>query len=187
MSRSFDKPLLLPTPVETWRYTGRFSSAGQEPLPSGAGGRATAGRDDHLAIARRRAALGRLGAADGLPISRLMRMVEDAAPPLVRAAEQESWEDAASGFLRRDVSPPAEALSGHVIEGRLRPGAVLRYETPPVRALEHHLVLREGGLVMEVSGTAYRLEPGDCLRYRLDGPTAFRAGPDGAAYLLFML
>lgn len=131
--------------------------------------------------------LGRLGAAYGLPISRLMRMVEDAAPPLVRAAEQEIWEDAASGFLRRDVSPPAEALSGHVIEGRLRPGAVLRYETPPVRALEHHLVLREGGLVMEVSGTAYRLEPGDCLRYRLDGPTAFRAGPDGAAYLLFML
>ena len=70
---------------------------------------------------------------------------------------------------------------------RRRPGAVLRYETPPGRALEHHLVLREGGLVMEVSGTAYRLEPGDCLRYRLDGPPALRAGPAGAAYLLFML
>ena len=131
--------------------------------------------------------LGRLGAVYGLPMSRLMRMVEDEAPPLIRVGEQEVWEDAESGFFRRDVSPPAEELSGHVIEGRLRPGAVLRYEQPPVRALEHHLVLGEGTLVMEVSGIAYRLEPGDCLRYRLDGPTVFRAGPQGAAYLLFIL
>jgi hypothetical protein len=56
-----------------------------------------------------------------------------------------------------------------------------------VRALEHHLVLQEGDLVMEVSDTAYRLAPGDCLRYRLAGPTVFRAGGEGAAYLLFIL
>ena len=131
--------------------------------------------------------LGRLGAVYGLPMSRLMRLVEDEAPPLIRRTEQEVWEDAESGFFRRDVSPPAQELSGHVIEGRLRPGAVLRYDRPPVRALEHHLVLQDGDLVMEVSDTAYRLAPGDCLRYRLDGPTVFRAGPEGAAYLLFIL
>lgn len=131
--------------------------------------------------------LGRLGAVYGLPMSRLMRLVEDEASPLILRHEQEVWEDAETGFLRRDVSPPAEPLAGHVIEGRLRPGAELRYDRPPVRALEHHLVLQSGALEMEVSDTAYSLAPGDCLRYRLDGPTVFRAGPAGAGYLLFIL
>jgi len=131
--------------------------------------------------------LGRLGAVYGLPISRLMRMAEGETAPLVRKMDQDVWEDAESGFFRRDVSPPADDLSGHVIEGRMRPGAVLRYDRTPVQDLEHHLVLQEGDLIMEVADTSYRLAPGDCLRYRLDGSTVFRAGADGAAYYIFIL
>lgn len=131
--------------------------------------------------------LGRLCAAYGLPMSRLMRMVEGAPVPLVPAAQQEDWTDPATGFRRRAVSPPAAWLSGEVIEARLPPGTCIRYETPPVAGLEHHLVLRSGQLEMQIGDVTHALSPGDCLRYVLDGPSAFRSGPEGAVYLLFMV
>ncbi|MWB76553.1 helix-turn-helix domain-containing protein [Pseudooceanicola sp. 216_PA32_1] len=131
--------------------------------------------------------LGKLCAAYGLPMSRLMRMIEGAPAPLVPLAAQEDWIDPATGFRRRAVSPPAAWLSGEVIEGHLPPDTVIRYAAPPVMGLEHHLILREGALEMEIGATTHSLRPGDCLRYVLDGPTAFRGGPEGALYLLFMV
>ncbi len=48
-------------------------------------------------------------------------------------------------------------------------------------------MLQSGKLTMELGEAAHDLAPGDCLRYRLDGGNTFRAGPDGAGYLLFVL
>ena len=131
--------------------------------------------------------LGRLAAAHGLPTSRLMQMAEDEAPALIPRAAQEVWEDAATGFRRRSVSPPAAGLAGHVVESTLAPHACVRYDRPPVAALEHHLVVLDGSLTHEADGATNTLGAGDCVRYRLTGASAFRAGAEGARYLVFVI
>ncbi len=132
--------------------------------------------------------LGKLCAAHGLTASRLMAMAEESFAPLVAPASQPVWTDPATGYERRSVSPPAPGLSGEVLRCRLPPGARIAYERPPVDGLEHHLVMVEGGLEMTVEGTAHRLSPGDCLRYRLHGATVFEADREaGATYFLFLV
>lgn len=146
--------------------------------------RATLSRIENAEVSPTAAALGRLCAAHGLTLSRLMRLVEDAFPPLVRRAEQAVFADAAAGFRRRAVSPPARDLAGEAIDCTLAAGARIAYDAPPRQGLEHHLCLLEGALEVTVGGRAHDLAPGDCLRYQLAGPSAF-ATAAGARYLLF--
>jgi uncharacterized cupin superfamily protein len=54
-----------------------------------------------------------------------------------------------------------------------------------VQGLEQHIWMLGGTLALTVDGRTHRLEPGDCLRFRLFGPTRFETpGPDDARYLL---
>jgi hypothetical protein len=54
-----------------------------------------------------------------------------------------------------------------------------------VQGLEQHIWMLDGTLALTVDGNAHRLEPGDCLRFRLFGPTRFAApGPGDAHYAL---
>jgi transcriptional regulator with XRE-family HTH domain len=150
--------------------------------------RATLSRMENAEVSPSAEALGKLCAAYRMPMSRLIRMVEQDFAALVPADGQTVWHDPATGFARRTVSPPAEALRGEVIAGTLPAGARIAYDTPPVEGLEHHLVLQSGRLTLTVDGTDHVLTPGDCLRYRLRGPTAFQAGTDAPAhYLLFLV
>lgn len=150
--------------------------------------RATLSRLENAEVSATAAVLARLCAAHSISLSRLMHLVEDEAPPVVRRADQPVWADTAEGFVRRSVSPPASPLAGEVIEGTLAPGARIAYDGPPRPGLEHHLVLLEGALAVTVDGTRHEIQPGDCLRYRLDGPSAFETLPgQGARYLLFMV
>lgn len=150
--------------------------------------RATLSRLEHADVSPTAEVLGKLCAAYGLPMSRLMTMVEDQYTAYIPAKTQEVWQDPASGFERRSVSPPATTLAAEVLEGRLKPGTVLRYDAPPRRGQEHHLILQSGALMLTIEGTTHNLQPGDCLRYRLYGPSEFRTPPDTAAqYLLFLV
>jgi hypothetical protein len=125
--------------------------------------------------------------AYGLTVSRLMHLVEEGFAPLIKLADQPVWQDPETGFHRRSVSPPAQGLAGEVIEGTLKPGTHIAYETPPRPGLEHHLVLLEGALTLTTEGRTHQLGPGDCLRYQLFGGNAFTAGKKGARYLIFMV
>jgi transcriptional regulator with XRE-family HTH domain len=149
--------------------------------------RATLSRLENAEVSATASVLGKLGTAYGLTVSRLMHLVEEGFAPLLKRADQPVWQDQASGFHRRAVSPPAQGLAGEVIEGTLRPGAEIVYETPPRPGLEHHLVLLEGALTLTIAGRINPLEPGDCLRYQLFGGNAFKAGKKGARYLIFMV
>ncbi|MFW5833340.1 MAG: helix-turn-helix domain-containing protein [Pseudomonadota bacterium] len=150
--------------------------------------RATLSRLERVEVSATAAVLGRLAAAFGLTPSRLLQLAEDEGAPLVRRQEQPLWVDPETGFRRRSVSPPAAGFVGEVIEGVLPAGVRLVYPAPPQSGLEHHLVLLEGALMLEVAGKAHRLEPGDCLRFRLTGANAFATPADQAArYLLFVL
>ncbi|MEH6631177.1 MAG: XRE family transcriptional regulator [Halopseudomonas aestusnigri] len=150
--------------------------------------RATLSRMEKCEVSPTAAVLGRLCKAYGLTMSRLMAMIEADHQPLVVKSEQPVWRDDATGFERRSVSPPAENLSCEVLECRLLPGAEIDYPGPAKKGLEHHLVLREGGLEITLEGIVHILNPGDCLRYKLHGANSFRADQKlGARYLLVVL
>ena len=149
--------------------------------------RATLSRLENAEVSATASALGKLAAVYGLTVSRLMHLVEEGFQPLVKRAAQPVWEDKASGFHRRSVSPPAQGLAGEVIEGTLKPGAEIAYDAPPRPGLEHHLVLLEGELSLTIEGRRHDLAPGDSLRYQLFGPSVFLAGKKSARYLIFMV
>ena len=118
--------------------------------------------------------LGKLCTAYQRTMSRLLAEVEQEPAAVVRAADQPVWRDDASGFTRRLVSPPHPGLRGEVIEGTLRVGADIAYETPPVPGLEQHVWLLEGAVEITTDGQSYVVEEGDCLRWRLSGAARFR-------------
>lgn len=150
--------------------------------------RASLSRLENAEVSATAVVLGKLCAAFGLPVSRLMRLVEEGGPPVVRAAAQEVWRDPETGMRRRAVSPPAAHLAGEVVECLLEPGTGIAYERPPRLGLEHHLWLVEGRLRVSLGGTVHDLAPGDCLRYRLEGASRFETSAGcGARYVLFLV
>lgn len=150
--------------------------------------RATLSRLENAEVSPTASVLGRLCAAFGLTLTRLVASVDEGFRPLVPAAAQAVWRDPSVGFERRSVSPPSQGLGGEVLECRLAPGARIDYPAAPRDGLEHHLLLCEGRLEVTVEGCRHALRPGDCLRYRLCGPSAFATPADrGARYYLFLV
>ena len=150
--------------------------------------RATLSRLENAEVSPTASVLGKLCAAYGLTLSRLMHMVEGDFAPLVPRNEQAEWRDRSVGFRRRSVSPPSQMLAGEALECEIEAGQRIEYDRAPRQGLEHHLLLLEGQLEVTVGGQTYALKPGDCLRYQLFGPSAF-ATPSRrkARYVLFMV
>ena len=150
--------------------------------------RATLSRLENAEVSPNASVLGRLCAAYGMTMSRLMRMVEEEFEPVIRREAQWVWHDQAVAFERRSVSPPNAGLAGEVIECRLGPGTRISYPRPSRPGLEHHLVMLEGRLRLTVNGAPHDVGTGDCLRYQLHGATEFETPDDiGARYILFMV
>ncbi|WP_223611562.1 helix-turn-helix domain-containing protein [Phyllobacterium calauticae] len=150
--------------------------------------RATLSRLENAEVSPTAQVLGKLCSTYGLTMSRLMHMVEDEFAPLISRDAQAVWIDPSVGFKRRSVSPPAQTLAGEMLECELDPGVRISYDNPPRPGLEHHLLLIEGQLEVAVDGQTHALNPGDCLRYQLFGPSAFATSEhSGARYVLFML
>ena len=150
--------------------------------------RATLSRLENGDVSPTTVVLGKLCAAYGLAMSRLLRMVEDDFAPLLRRAQQNVWTDPETGFRRRCVSPPSRALAGEALECELGAGVTIAYATSPRPGMEHHLLLQDGKLNVTVDGRSHALQAGDCLRYQLHGASAFTTPPDsGAHYFLFIV
>jgi transcriptional regulator with XRE-family HTH domain len=150
--------------------------------------RATLSRLENAEVSPTASVLGKVCAAYGLTLSRLMHLVEGEFAPVVRRGAQPVWADASVGFVRRSVSPPAQMLAAEVLECTLEPGTRIAYDETPRPGLEHHLVLVEGALEVTVGGQCHALKPGDCVRYQLFGPSVFVTPKGtGARYMLFMV
>jgi len=150
--------------------------------------RSTLSRLERGQISPTAALLNKLCAAYGRTMSRLLAEVEQEPPRLIAADRQPVWRDEESGFVRRSVSPPHPGLRGELVEGTLRPGADIRYDEPSVPGLEQHIWVLDGVLEVTVGGDVHRVEAGDCLRFRLWGPTRFRCpGPGAVRYLLVVI
>ncbi|MER6383560.1 XRE family transcriptional regulator [Streptomyces sp. NPDC001250] len=147
--------------------------------------RSTLSRAERAEISPTAALLNRLCHVYGRTMSQLLSEVEAAPAPLVRAADQQIWQDREAGFVRRSVSPPHTGLRGELVEGRLAPGSDIAYDRPPVTGLEQHLWVLDGALEVTDGEQVHHLDTGDCLRMRVFGPTRFRcAGPVETRYAL---
>jgi transcriptional regulator with XRE-family HTH domain len=146
--------------------------------------RATLSRLERAETSPTAAMLGRLCAAHGWTLSRLMAEAEGEAPALIRAAEAPLWTDPETGFRRRAASPPGPGLRLELIEAELPPEVAIAYPGPAVAGMEQHILLRAGALDFTHAGESWRLAPGDCLRLCLTGPTRLASGPEGASYLI---
>jgi len=149
--------------------------------------RATLSRLENAEVSATAAVLGRLCAAYGMTLSRLIRLVENEFAPFIPRDAQPVWTDPKTGFVRRSVSPPAQTLAAETVECRLEPDTEIVYEHSPRPGLEHHIVLTEGALTVTIEGRRHVLKPGDCLRYQLFGRSEFLTGAQPAKYFLFMV
>ncbi|WP_405461201.1 XRE family transcriptional regulator [Streptomyces sp. NBC_00101] len=150
--------------------------------------RSTLSRVERGELSPTAASLGRLCTAYGRTMSRLLTEIEAEPPLLVPAGSQQVWHDASVGFTRRSVSPPHPGLRAEVVEATLDPGAEIAYEDPPVPGMEQHVWVREGSVRITVGGTTHTLGPGDCLRFRLHGPSRFHCpGPERVRYVLMIV
>ena len=148
--------------------------------------RAALSRIENAEVSPTAEQIGRLCAAYGISLTRLMVRIEDGFPALVARDDQPVLRDKDSGLIRRIVSASGPALAGEVVECKLDPEVTVLSPAPEVPGQEHHLLVLSGKLRVELEETPYDLNAGDTLRYRPTGPVRLSTRKAKAAkYLLF--
>jgi transcriptional regulator with XRE-family HTH domain len=119
--------------------------------------------------------LEKIAAALGVALAALFETERAAPGPLMRRAEQAEWRDPASGYLRRNVSAPDHPSPLRIVEVEFSAGKrVLLEGAGPDNVIEQQLWLLAGAMELTLAGVTHRLEAGDCLAMRVDGPVQFR-------------
>jgi len=122
--------------------------------------------------------LERLAAGLGVPLASLFDAPRGAssapAGPIARRGDQLEWQDPASGYVRRNVSPPGVPQPMQIVEVRFPPGGRVAFDTGArdVRVYQQVWLL-EGAIDITVGAERHRLRAGDCLAMQLDRPTLF--------------
>ena len=94
--------------------------------------------------------------------------------PVARRDDQPQWRDPASGYLRRNVSPPGVPQPMQIVEVHFPPGERVAFETGGRDMRVHQQVwVLEGAIDVTVGVERHRLREGDCLAMQLDRPTIF--------------
>ena len=94
--------------------------------------------------------------------------------PVARREDQPEWEDPASGYRRRNVSPPGVPQPMQIVEVHFPPGGRVAFETGARDPRVHQQVwVLEGAIDVTLGAERHRLREGDCLAMQLDGPTMF--------------
>jgi transcriptional regulator with XRE-family HTH domain len=94
--------------------------------------------------------------------------------PLARRGDQPQWQDPASGYLRRNVSPPSVPQPMRIVEVHFPPRGRVAFENAArdMRVYQQVWVL-EGAIDITLGVERHRLREGDCLAIELDRPTMF--------------
>jgi transcriptional regulator with XRE-family HTH domain len=122
--------------------------------------------------------LERLATGLGVPLASLFA---DAGPepgpgsgPVARRVDQAQWRDPASGYRRRNVSPPGVRQPMQIVEVHFPAGRRVAFETGAreVRVYQQVWVL-SGTIEVTLGEEHHRLREGDCLAMQLDRPIMF--------------
>jgi transcriptional regulator with XRE-family HTH domain len=94
--------------------------------------------------------------------------------PIARREDQPQWRDPASGYVRRNVSPPGVPQPMQIVEVQFPAGGRVAFETGTRDTRVHQQVwVLEGAIDVTVGAERHRLRKGDCLAMQLDRPTMF--------------
>jgi transcriptional regulator with XRE-family HTH domain len=94
--------------------------------------------------------------------------------PVARRNEQPEWKDPASGYLRRNISPPGVLQPMKIVEVHFPARARVAFECNPRDISVYQQIWVLAGEIDVTLGTeCYRLQEGDCLAMQLDCPTMF--------------
>jgi transcriptional regulator with XRE-family HTH domain len=122
--------------------------------------------------------LERLAAALGVTLGSLFDGPAAAASrpqgPVMRRQDQPEWRDPASGYIRRNLSPPGVPQPMQIVEVRFPPGGRVAFETGARDLRTHQQVwVIQGTMDITLGDERHRLRKGDCLAMQLDRPTLF--------------
>jgi transcriptional regulator with XRE-family HTH domain len=94
--------------------------------------------------------------------------------PVARRGDQPQWQDPASGYRRRNVSPPGVPQPMQIVEVHFPPGGRVAFETGARDIRVHQQVwVLEGAIDVTLGVARHRLRAGDCLAMQLERPTVF--------------
>ena len=133
--------------------------------------------------------LERLAAGLGVTLATLFAEAErEDASPVVRRADQIAWTDPATGYRRRNLSPPGFPSPIELVEVELPPGTRVSYDSGNRAAMvDQQVHLLDGTIELTLGEVTHRLSAGDCLAMRLDRPTGFHNPTDRTARYIVAL
>jgi transcriptional regulator with XRE-family HTH domain len=122
--------------------------------------------------------LEKLAAGLGVMLASLFDVPDAPTPtpsgPVARRDDQPLWQDPASGYLRRNISPPGVWQPMQIVEIQFPPGGRVAFETGARDTRVHQQVwVLEGAIDITLGAERHRLREGDCLAMELDRPTMF--------------
>jgi transcriptional regulator with XRE-family HTH domain len=94
--------------------------------------------------------------------------------PVARRENQPQWQDPASGYVRRNVSPPGVPQPMQIVEVHFPAGERVVFEAPVrEKRVYQQIWVLEGSMDITVGEECHRLREGDCLAMQLDGLIIF--------------
>ena len=128
--------------------------------------------------------------ATGLGVSLASLFDDESAPanPISRRADRVPWRDPASGYIRRNISPPNFPSPIHIVEVVLPAGASVAYETGARDVNIHQQIwVQTGKIELSLGADTYHLAEDDCLAMQLDAPTTFHNRTDQPARYIVVI
>jgi transcriptional regulator with XRE-family HTH domain len=110
----------------------------------------------------------RLAGAFDLTLAGLLLRAEETRSRLTRAADQPSWRDPATGYLRRQIFSRTDHPL-ELVQVELPAGQRVTLPASSYARIRQIVWVRAGELVVDEGGERHRLAPGDCLAF---GPPA---------------
>ncbi|MDG4886454.1 XRE family transcriptional regulator [Mesorhizobium sp. WSM4887] len=133
------------------------------------------------------ALLVRIASAFGMTLSTLITRAEMQGGSVSRKDEQPVWQDPATGYVRRHLSP-ATQMPLELIRVSLPAGAKVDFPAASYAFIKQQIWLIGGRLDFTEGNVVHRLEPGDCLALGAPSDCTFHApGPEAAEYLVALV
>lgn len=137
------------------------------------------------------AVLGKLAQALQVPLASLFEEERsgEVAQPLVRAASQPRWQDPATGYVRRQLSPVGYPAPLELVEVIFPPGQSVAFDHAlRSQPLHQQLWMLEGTMQLALGDQHWELQAGDCLAMELNQTLVFsNTGNTPARYALALV
>ena len=93
--------------------------------------------------------------------------------PVARRVDQPQWKDPASGYVRRNVSPPGVPQPMRIVEVHFPARGRVAFENGRDVRVHQQVWVLQGSIEITLGDERHRLDKGDCLAMQLDRPTMF--------------